>query len=140
MKFAVTGSRSLTRQEKTRAVHIFNFLFDGCGPEDELFHGGAEGIDTIASQVADSFGMKVTPIRPTTFTWHGPSGFKQRNKRIVWSVEDEGELIALHSSRSRTGGTIWTYNYARRRNVPAEWIDLTNPEVLNDYEPVPGSC
>lgn len=140
MKYGVTGSRSLTRREKVRAVHIFNFLFEQCGPEDELFHGGAQGIDTIAATCAESFGMKVTPIRPTTFTWRGPGGFRQRNKRIVWSVEEDGQLYALHSSRSTTGGTIWTYNYARSRNVAAEWIDLTNPEVLNDYEQVPGSC
>ena len=132
MKYGVSGSRSLSQREKYRAAKFFLALFADCGPEDELFHGGAQGVDTIADTIARQCDMKVTPIIPTVFSWDGVGGFKQRNKRIVLSLRDEGTLFALHSSRSKTGGTIWTYNFAVRANVEAQWIDLTSEVALHE--------
>jgi hypothetical protein len=89
------------------------------GPGDEFHHGNASGIDQIAKEVAQQFGLEVIPHHPKKQKWEG--GYKERNKEIVHAVE---YLIAVHSPNSTTGGTVWTYQYAVRKQRAVEWVEL----------------
>lgn len=119
MRVGVTGSRILTYEQRKEARRILTKTLSNYAPYGELHHGCANGIDLIAAQVAKALGMKVIEYPAAMPDWE--RGYKPRNKRLVNGVD---LLLALHSSESKTGGTIWTYQYAQRRGVPAEWIEL----------------
>lgn len=119
MKIGVTGSRVLTYDQRKEARRILTRVLSDHAPYGELHHGCANGIDLIAAQVAASLGMKIVEYPVSIPNWE--AGYKPRNKRLVNAVDF---LLAMHSSESKTGGTIWTYQYAQRKGVPAEWIPL----------------
>jgi hypothetical protein len=119
MKIGVSGSRRLNYEQRKEARRILTELLSEYGEGDELHHGCANGIDTIAAQVAAFQGMTIVQHPAMCPDWE--SGYKPRNKRLVNAVD---KLFALHSSDSQTGGTIWTYQYAMRKGVDTKWIEL----------------
>lgn len=118
MRIGVTGSRELSAAQRRQAHRVLRGIFSVYSEDDELHHGDAIGIDRIAKEEANRFGLKVVPHPSKGHHW---KQYKDRNKEIVNAVEF---LIALHSPTSQTGGTIWTYNYATRRGVRTEWVEL----------------
>lgn len=122
MRVGIIGSSDLTDTERVEAKQILRSILSEYGTDDELYHGDSAGIETIAAYLGKQYGMKVTPLPAKVKKWEGEGGFKQRNKRVALSVE---KLYTIHSPRSQTGGTIWTYNFANRKNVDTQWIELT---------------
>ena len=119
MRIGVTGSRRLDYEQRKLVRKILTERLSECGKDDELHHGCANGVDTIAAQTAAYQGMTIVQHPALVPDWE--RGYKPRNKRIVAAVD---LLLAFHSPDSTTGGTIWTYQYALRRGVKAEWIEL----------------
>lgn len=121
MRIGVSGSRILSREQERVVKRILTGILSCYGPEDELHHGGAKGVDLIASQVGNRFGLKVIAHPAKTPKWDGVSGYKARNMEIVNSSD---KVYAIHSPTSSTGGTIWTFNYAEGLGKQVEWIEL----------------
>lgn len=119
MRIGITGSRVLDYDQRRKARQWLTQRLSVYGRNDELHHGCANGIDLIASQVATSLGLMIVEYPVAIPDWE--RGYKPRNKRLVNSVD---LLLALHAKQSSTGGTIWTYEYAKRKGVKAEWIEL----------------
>ena len=122
MRIGVTGSSQLNDNERIQAKRILREILRQYGPDDELHHGDSTGVDSICDFLGKHYGLQVFPHPAKVKQWEGEGGFKQRNKRVALSVE---KLYAIHSPRSQTGGTIWTYNFAKRQNVETQWIELT---------------
>ena len=119
MKIGVSGSRRLTYEQRKAAIKILTEYLGELTEDDELHHGCANGIDTLAASIAKMKGIRIVTHPPTCPDWE--RGYKPRNKRLVNAVD---LLLAFHSSESTTGGTIWTYQYAQRKGVKAEWFEL----------------
>lgn len=119
MRVGVTGSRTLSAPQKRQALRVLRGFISCYGEKDELHHGNASGIDQLAHSVATQFGLQIVKHLPKKQKWEG--GFKERNKQIVASVD---YLLAIHSPQSTTGGTVWTYQYAVKKGVQVEWIEL----------------
>lgn len=109
--------------ERRNAHRIIKGILSCYGPGDELHHGNASGVDRIAAEIGKQYGMKVVPHVPQNKRWDGYSGYKARNMDIVNSSD---KIYAFHSPHSSTGGTIWTYNYAKDLGKHCEWIELTS--------------
>jgi hypothetical protein len=124
MRVGVTGSHRLNHEERIEAAQILTKELSKLLDEgySELYHGGAPNVDEMSGNIGHTLGFKVFVILPKVYTWEGDGGFKKRNKRIVQSID---LLVAVHSPRSKTGGTIWTYDYAIRRGVKHKWFELS---------------
>lgn len=127
MRIGITGSRALTVVERRTVRRILRGILSCYDAEDELHHGGASGVDRIAAEVADSFGMKVVSHPAKNPRWDGMAGYKARNMDIVNSSD---KIYAFHSPSSSTGGTIWTYNYAKEIGKDVDWISIPSSESL----------
>lgn len=123
MRIGITGSRSLSVRERRIAARILRGILSCYGPEDELHHGGANGIDRIAAEIALHFDIRVIPHIAVEKKWQGLRGYRARNMDIVNASD---RVYAIHSPGSSTGGTIWTYNYALDIGKPCEWIEIPN--------------
>ena len=101
MKLAVIGSRE-----------IKNFKLSEIIPEDvdEIVSGGADGIDTLAEEFAESKGIKVTEFLPE-YDKYGRAAPIVRNKKIV---EYADEVYALWDGNSK--GTKFVIDYCKKRN------------------------
>ena len=73
-----------------------------------VISGGAEGVDTIAEEVAREAGVKFIAYLPNGDTWEH---YRERNKRIV---EDCDMLLVIRYKDSKTYGSGWTRDYAKR--------------------------
>ena len=122
MRIGVSGSRHLTYSQKLQAENVLRAILSAYGKGDELHHGTAVGVDTIAGRIAKCYGIKVVGHPPKVHQWAAPGGYKDRNIQLVKSVD---MLIAVHSPNSTTGGTLWTYTYANSCGVRTEWIELS---------------
>jgi hypothetical protein len=83
---------------------------------DVIISGGAEGIDTLARQVASSFAYTISAGTfvehlPAHRRWE-PEGFKDRNQRIV---DDCTVLLAIRCHAPKTYGSGWTADQAERQ-------------------------
>lgn len=126
MKHGVTGSRIVGELEEIAAETLLREIIRGLNPvEDEWHHGGADGIDLLSKRIAQEFGFvdgeNLIEHVPTVRSWAAKGGFRDRNMTLVQSID---KLYALHSSSSRSGGTIWTYNYAQRCHRATTWYEL----------------
>jgi len=125
MRIGITGSRDLSFAQTKQAKRILAGLLSVYGPDDELHHGDARGIDKLAKSVGSLYGMKTIAHHPKTQRWD--TGYKPRNIEIV---ESSDFLLAIHCPDSTTNGTLWTYNYAIRKGIRCDWIEL-DPRTNN---------
>jgi hypothetical protein len=121
MRIGITGSSVLSAREARTVNRILRGILSCYGPEDELHHGAARGVDQIAKEIGEHYGMKVVPHPPQEKRWDGAKGYRARNVDIVNASD---KVYAIHSPNSTTGGTIWTYNYAEGVGKPVEWIEI----------------
>jgi predicted Rossmann-fold nucleotide-binding protein len=111
MKVGFTGTRagmSLHQQrEFTKMLSLY-------GPGHTFLHGGCEGADREAEEIALSLGWKIEKHLPATFT---SRDFLERNRVIVRSSDI---LIAAPKTDKEVlrSGTWATVRYAQKTNKP----------------------
>jgi predicted Rossmann fold nucleotide-binding protein DprA/Smf involved in DNA uptake len=115
MRLAIVGSTQANGADARRAVRE---VLDRYNP-DVIVSGGAEGADTIAAEEAAARGIAVQIFRPKVMRWR--DGFMPRNKLIA---ENCDALVRIVSPRSRTYGSGWTRDYAKKIGKPTEEIKL----------------
>ncbi len=107
MKLAVIGSRRLTNVSLDKYV----------GEEvTEIVSGGAEGIDTCASEYAKIKAIKLTEFLPE-YNLFGRAAPIVRNKKIVDYAD---KVIAFWDGKSK--GTLSVINYAKKVGKPCEIV------------------
>lgn len=75
-----------------------------------IISGGAEGVDTIAEEVADAREIDKKIFLPNNPRWE-PDGYKDRNTLIA---QECTHLLAIRCSKSTTYGSGWTADHAER--------------------------
>lgn len=144
MKLGITGSRSITAFDFT-AFFLLNHapfrnfcLGSGlAGGVDEILHGGARGVDSLAAECAARLGIPCLIFPPDREKYPGGLIFRalqERNERIVDGCD---LLLAVWDGVSR--GTRNTFRYAERRGKP---FCLVLPSGTEDAGEVPrsGAC
>ncbi len=93
---------------------------------DEIISGGAFGIDTIAIQIAEIFGIPWTNFLPKNKRWE-PNGFKERNIEIASTCT---RLVCVRHFNSKTYGSGWTADYTERLSKNVErFMFMPNYEI-----------
>ncbi len=97
---------------------------------DEVTSGGADGVDTWAEQTCAELGVPTPNIyRPTARRWHGPGGFKERNQKIADRCT---RLLAIRCAESRTYGSGWTRDEAKRQGKPTRTVTIHRDVRVDD--------
>jgi predicted Rossmann fold nucleotide-binding protein DprA/Smf involved in DNA uptake len=79
-----------------------------------MVSGGAIGIDSIATLVANELNIRMIEHLPKNNRWK-PDGFEDRNIKIA---EDCSFLLCIRSSQSTTYGSGWTADRAEEMGKP----------------------
>ena len=91
-------------------------------PGATWIHGGAVGFDTQVNDVGKRLGKvkgdTLIVIEPEYRLYHPKQAPLFRNMTIVNRC---GLLVACYDGR-KTGGTLYTINYARQTGVPIEYV------------------
>ena len=103
MKLLVVGSRSIT--DFDLSPYISNEV-------DTVISGGAEGIDRIAEEYADSHRLTKYILRPR-YDIYGRAAPLRRNEQMVDMAD---AVLVIWDGHSK--GTKYTLNYARKTNKP----------------------
>jgi|SRR6185437_15871802 len=103
------------------------------GGKGEILHiitGDANGIDTIAKQVANGLDIPVKAYVSGTKSWDGPDGFKARNEYIakecsglicISTKMKHTDCYHCDGGHERTGG-CWTMQYAKSLGKPTKLV------------------
>lgn len=122
LRILVTGSRMWTDR---KVIHdaLMDAIADLCPPgatptthpfsEATLVHGAAEGLDTLAAQQAEVWGMQVE-VHPADWARYGHSAGPRRNAEMVAAGAD----ICLAFPIGRSPGTRGCVELARRAGIP----------------------
>ncbi len=104
-KLGIIGTRLVKDNELVKAIityyikrYVNNLL--------TIISGGAEGVDSIAEEVARSFNIPFIAYLPEGNKW---GDYEKRNKQIVEGCD---MLLAIRYSESKTYGSGWTRDYA----------------------------
>lgn len=123
VKLAIVGSVSLAGRED-----VYRRIQDAVEALEpaEVVSGGAEGVDTMAAEVAMMLGIPCVEFLPKRQAWlrGSPDGFQARNLKIAEYCD---MLIRFAASDSRTYGSGWTKDRALERNHPA-WTVTVHPD------------
>lgn len=94
MKVVVAGSRDIEDRDEVRfAIEDGDLVF---GPVDEIVHGGARGVDSIAADIADARGFDVCEFE-ADWDEYGAGAGPIRNQRMA---EYADALIAVWDGKS----------------------------------------
>jgi hypothetical protein len=114
MKLAIVGSVRLKGNETAQS--IIEAVIRAHQPT-EVVSGGAEGIDTMAVEYAESIGIPTKVFYPRKKGWEY---YKERNIKIAKYCD---QLVRIYSSKSKTYGSGFTKDYA-------EWLGKRTEEFL----------
>lgn len=81
----------------------------------QILHGAARGVDQIAANIADLYGLEVFAF-PADWAVHGRRAGIMRNLVML----DEHPDLVLAFQRDGSRGTQHTIDEARRRRIPVE--------------------
>ena len=115
MRLAIVGSVHFVDPNAQRlAVRIMRAEMEMHEPE-VCISGGADGIDTLFEEVAETYGYTRDNGRfiahlPANRRWR-PNGYQARNILIA---EDCTRLVAIRCHASKTYGSGYTADYAER--------------------------
>lgn len=123
MRVAVVGSQVINRRQAEHAWLLIEAVL-GLWKPDEVWSGGATGVDSVAEAVAASLGYRtedgalrtLVVCKPDVNVWEpagGKRGFKARNLEIANGV-DKLVRISKHEGQ-RTYGSGWTADQAEER-------------------------
>jgi hypothetical protein len=104
-RLLVTGSRSIFADKNVVGYALVQALYDLGGRVDQVIHGGAIGVDTLAGEWATAQGFPVLVVRPRV---PGKRGFIERDAAMV---DMATHVVAIWDGESR--GTRFTMEYAR---------------------------
>lgn len=116
MKLAIVGSVSLAGSP--RAMAAVDEILDRYKPT-LVVSGGAIGVDTMAVARAAERRIKTKIFLPKVARWH--DGFKPRNIQIAEACD---ALVRIYDPASKTYGSGWTRDYARKLGKPTEEIAI----------------
>ena len=106
----------------TDAIRKYLELLDA--RRDEIIHGGAPGVDTIAGDLAGAMCFKVTPF-PADWKRYGLGAGPIRNRQMI--VDGRAELVvAFHENLMASKGTANMIMQASRYLVPVK----VNPTLV----------
>lgn len=105
MKLLIVGSRSI------KNIDIAPYVPEGV---DTIISGGADGIDSLAEQYADTHRLSKYIIRPRYDRWKRFAPLK-RNTEMVDMAD---AVLIIWDGKSK--GTQYTLNYAKKQNK--RWI------------------
>jgi hypothetical protein len=115
MVISFTGHRDKTIKEEL-FIAIKNQY-----PGAEWVHGGAIGFDSQVEQFAKAYNISTTTIKPD-YKKNGKAAPLIRNREIVDLAD---LLIACYDGRKK-GGTFYTLNYAKSKNVKTHIVPPVN--------------
>jgi len=121
MRLAIVGSVSLAGNDE--AIKLIGSLLDELKP-DTVISGGAVGIDSMAALAAIARGIFLVQRFPKNQRW-APEGFKDRNLLIA---QDCDMLIRIADPKSKTYGSGWTMNQAKKLGKPTREIFVENKQ------------
>lgn len=113
MNIAIVGSRDYPAPEKVRS-YVGGLSVQPSPPT--IVSGGARGVDSLAEEVAEEYGME-TLIFPADWERHGKSAGFIRNREIVKAAD---LVVAFWNGSSR--GTRHTLKLAHKFRVDTEII------------------
>ena len=128
MKLAIVGSQAVNRRQAEQAWVLIEGLIRIWDP-DEIWSGGATGIDSVAEAVAMSYDYWTGPVidgvdppvgwfvtcLPEVKQWDpvGRKGYRARNIEIVHGVD---RLVRVAKKDGQlTYGSGWTADYAEEQ-------------------------
>lgn len=113
MKLAIVGSVSLSGREDV--YHLIQAVLEGHRPE-LVVSGGAEGVDSMAVEVAEMLGLAWHEFLPERPGWQW---YKKRNLQIATECS---QLLRIVASGTKTYGSGWTRDRAAEMGKPTEEI------------------
>jgi len=120
MRLAIVGSTKFAEWWGIHAAHgIASHVVSHYAPT-LIISGGAEGVDTIAEEIADARGIPKKIFLPDIHRWE-PDGYKARNILIA---QECTHLLAIRCSKATTYGSGWTADYAESIGVTVQRILL----------------
>ncbi len=138
MKLAIVGtSTKFTDIEELRMKKSISALLKDYNVNDTtVISGGAEGVDTIAINVAKGLGYKIEIYKPEVQNW---KYFKKRNRQIA---RDCDELLCIsipvrktkcyhhdtHQDHEKTAA-CWTLNKAKQLDKLVKFLIVPMEEV-----------
>lgn len=104
---AIVGSQRPNNERMARflvrmAIHCFR--------PAKIVSGGAAGVDTLAEVGAGFYGIPFQAFLPKHQRWE-PDGFRDRNIQIAEACT---HLVRIANWNSKTYGSGWTHDYARK--------------------------
>jgi hypothetical protein len=90
---------------------------------------GLISIDEEAEKLGHELGIQVVSFRPTTYQFHGPGGFKERNIKIGDLCQC---LVRIASSTTTTYGSGWTADYAMNAGKNVERFVVDEKGVITN--------
>lgn len=96
----------------------------------KIYHGGAQGVDTLAGQWARVRGIPVVVMRPDFERWGRGSISRAYLKRDEELVDAADRVLAIWNGKSR--GTLYTFRYAQKRGKLLAVRKILNGAVVDD--------
>lgn len=107
IRLAIVGSTEPTDGQMARVlVRMAIYYFQPV----EIVSGGASGVDTMAEEEAKVYDIPFIGFPPKHKRWK-PEGFQERNMQIAQYCT---HLIRIANRNSRTYGSGWTHDYAKK--------------------------
>lgn len=117
MKLIVSGSRDIRDKQAVReAIQDADLLF---GPVDEIVHGGARGVDSLADSIAKDMGFPEITVFHADWKEYGKAAGPRRNHEMaeygdalvaVWDGQSRGTKIMIQKALAY-GLDVLVYQY-----------------------------
>jgi hypothetical protein len=120
MRLLVTGDRNWKDE---RIIQNVLEMLKIIKPDMVVIHGGANGADSIAGDIAESLGIKTLEFR-ADWNKYGRAAGPIRNQQML----DEGKptaVMAFHKDLRSSRGTLDMCKRARSINLPVTWLNET---------------
>ena len=127
MRLLVTGDRTWKDEG---LIHAFLTIYADTYPDLVIIHGGANGADSIAGDIAESMEIKTLEFR-ADWDRHGRAAGPIRNQQML----DEGKpnaVVAFHKNLQSSRGTLDMVRRARKANLPVTWLDSSGKAMANN--------
>ena len=109
MKLMIVGSRSITGFDLSPYI---------TAEVDTVISGGAEGVDRLAEQYADSHRLSKYILRPR-YDLYGRAAPLKRNEQMVDLAD---AILVIWDGQSK--GTKYTLNYSKKKNKPVTRVQI----------------
>ena len=136
IKIGVTGTRSGMSADQRESVSQF---FDSLSEPVELHHGDCIGVDVEVAILAKEHGFRVVchpPAKSILRAYHesdeirAPLTYFFRNRNIT-DETDTLIVVPFQSEWQSSGGTWYTYDYAKKKGKPVVVFFPKNQRLIN---------